>query len=1061
MRIALLLLLSTFCIFSANAQVVNIPDVNFKNALLNHVPVINTNNDGEIQVSEALAFTGAMNVSNKNISNMTGVETFSNMVSLYCYSNQITSLSTVGLTSLQNLTCNSNKLTSLSAINLLSLKTLNCALNLLTSVTLTNLPALSEFRCPDNNLTTISLNNLPALTIFDCYGNQLTSMSLTNVNSLVSLTCSKNLLSSLPLTNVPQLKFLECSFNQFTSLPLTNLNALTWLDCGNNQLSSINLPNPGILNHLAIANNQFTTIPTGLNSLNFLDCSHNQISSLSSLNAYPFLSYVNFEFNLCTSFSVSYKTQLTDIRGSNNLLTSLTISNLPALKYFRCDYNQLTTLSVTNFPLLHDLICSDNLLTTLTVSNLPSLWELYCSRNKIGSLVIDNFPALDRFACDENQLTSLTLSNLPLLSSLGCSSNQLTSLALPALPKLNTIYCPHNKLSALSLNNFPALAYLTCYDNLLTSLSLTNLPVLGNLQCQQNSFASMNISNLPKLYAIWIGGNTLSSLTLSNLPMLEFVNCDSTKLKTLDLSLFPVRQLRCRGNDSLSYINIKNGAISGGSYSVSLPSGLQDICVDDAELVYIKNQANLQLPGRNVTVSSFCNFTPTGNYNTIIGTVRFDETANGCNNLDSAMNNVRINITDGTQSGSTFTNAAGQYKFYVQLTPDTVTTTLSNTLFTANPLSQILNFIGYGNTGVADFCVTANGIHPDLEIMLIPVTTARPGFDAQYKLVYRNKGNQVLSGTTTLNFDAVKLNFLSAVPNASSQTSGNLTWNYSALSPYQTRTITLLFHVNAPPIVNIGDILPFTAVINPVTGDETPLDNAFTLNQVVRGSYDPNDKDVTEGSTIHISKIGDYLHYIIRFQNTGNAAAASVIIKDSLANNLDWNSMLPVDASHAYRTVITKGNKVEFIFEGINLPGKNSNEPASHGFVSFKIKPKSSVTAGETINNKAEIYFDFNLPVITNTVSTTIVNPKKSDNLIDLTVYSNPVKDDIRFTVKAGSKIKAVNVYNTVGEKLYSETVNTPGTDRKVNIANLPTGMLFLQVITNGGTAVEKVIRIK
>ncbi len=229
----------------------------------------------------------------------------------------------------------------------------------------------------------------------------------------------------------------------------------------------------------------------------------------------------------------------------------------------------------------------------------------------------------------------------------------------------------------------------------------------------------------------------------------------------------------------------------------------------------------------------------------------------------------------------------------------------------------------------------------------------------------------------------------------------------------------------------------------------------------MRGAFDPNDKDVTEGSKIDISKAGDYLHYIVRFQNTGNAEAINVIIKDSLASNLDWNSLVPVEASHPYRTVISKGNKVEFIFEGINLPGKNTNEPASHGFVSFKIKPKSSVTVGETINNKAEIYFDFNLPVITNTVSTTIVNPKKSGNLIDLNVYSNPVKDEIRFTVKAGSKIKAINLYNTVGEKLYSETVTTTGTDRKVNIANLPTGMLFLEVITTGGTAVQKVIRLK
>ena len=568
---------------------------------------------------------------------------------------------------------------------------------------------------------------------------------------------------------------------------------------------------------------------------------------------------------------------------------------------------------------------------------------------------------------------------------------------------------------------------------------------------------------MPELNTLDCGrNNSLIHLSLWKVPVLTDVKCDSTRLPYLDLSQTAVINLVANNIPDLKYINLKNGAISAFlPMNLNALNALESICVDDNELAYIRGIVNIQLPGQNISVSSFCNFNPTGNYNTIIGIVRFDETANGCNNLDSSMNNVRINITDGTQSGSTFTNAAGKYKFYVQLSPDTVTTTISNILFTQIPLSHIVNFSGYGNTAVADFCITANGIHPDLEIMLIPVTIARPGFDAQYKLVYRNKGNQLQSGTVTLNFDAVKLNFLSAIPNVTSQTSGNLTWTYNGLTPYETRPITLVFHVNAPPVVNIGDILPFVAVINPIPGDETPADNTFNFNQVVRGAYDPNDKDVTEGPAIDISKAGDYLHYIIRFQNTGNEAAISVVIKDSLADNLDWNSFTPITASHAYRTVVSKGNKVEFIFDGINLPGKNTNEPASHGFVSFKIKPKSTIAVGETIYNKAEIYFDFNLPVVTNTVSTTFINPKQTDDTVGLSTYPNPAKDYIWFTVKPGVQIKAINLYNSVGEKLYSETVVNTVSSKKINIANLPTGILFLEVITDQGKAIQKVIRIK
>ena len=1063
MRIVLLFILLTFFTLSAKAQVVNIPDANFKNALLNHNPVINTNNDGEIQVSEATAFTGTMNVSNKNITNMTGVEAFANMVTLNCQVNQITILPTTGLISIQYLYASLNKLTSISITNLPALKSLLLNSNLLTSVTLGNLPSITEFRCGQNKLPSLALSNLPTLVNLACDENQLTSISLNNVNALKTLSCALNFLTSLPFNVLQNLQFLDCSFNQFTSLPLTGLNALTALNCNNNQISSLAFDNPGILQRLNCSYTNLTALPAGLNALQWLLCKYAHLTSLT-LNSSNALSYLDFSGNAVTNFSLSNKPMLTDLICIGNQLASLTISNMPALKYLRCDSNQLTSLSITNFPALHDLICPENPLVTLTVSNLPSLWELFCSNNKISSLSITNFPSLERLRCDNNKLTSLIVNNLPKLSSFSCSDNLLTSLTLVNFPALDDVYCPNNKLTSLSMVNFPVLRYLTCYNNDISSLTLQNLPLLGNIQCQQNSFDSLTLNGLTSLYYLKCGQNdSLTNLSFFNLPALQQLDCGLTKLVTMDLSQTGVKQLLASSNPLLKYINLKNGAITQASNNVNLQSNyaLQFVCVDDNELTTLNSAVNTQLPGQNIIVSTLCNYSPNANYNIIKGNLRFDATGNGCNNLDSSMHNIKIKIDDGTQTGYTFTNSLGNYTFFVLQSTNIVTPVFENAYFNSAPPFHTITFAGLGSTQVADFCISSNGRHPDLEITLLPVTPARPGFSAQYKLVYRNKGNRVSSGTATLNFDAVKLNFLSAVPNVSSQTSGNLTWNYSALSPYETRTINLVFHVNAPPVVNIGDVLAFTAVVNPVSGDETPPDNTFTLNQIVRGAFDPNDKDVTEGSTIHISKIGDYLHYIIRFQNTGNAEAINVIIKDSLANNLDWNSLIPVVASHSYRTVITKGNKVEFIFEGINLPGKNTNEPASHGFVSFKVKPKSSVTVGEPINNKAEIYFDFNLPIVTNTVSTTIISPKKSDNLIDLSVYSNPVKDEIRFTVKAGSQIKAINLYNTVGEKLYSETVTTLVTDRKVNIANLPSGMLFLEVITTGGTAVQKVIRLR
>src|SRR5690606_12969327 len=155
----------------------------------------------------------------------------------------------------------------------------------------------------------------------------------------------------------------------------------------------------------------------------------------------------------------------------------------------------------------------------------------------------------------------------------------------------------------------------------------------------------------------------------------------------------------------------------------------------------------------------------------------------------------------------------------------------------------------------------------DLNIAIYPLTDARPGFDAQYEIVYRNVGTTILDGDINLTFNDTKLTFLSASEPISNQTANSVAFDYTGLSPFESSTILVDFHVAEPPITEIGDQLSFTATINPITGDFTEEDNTFTFEQIVVGSYDPNDIQVLEGESIFIEEADDYLHYIIRFQN--------------------------------------------------------------------------------------------------------------------------------------------------------------------------------------------------
>jgi len=166
------LLLSTILLFTVNlnAQDVNVPDSNFKSYLVNNT-AINTNSDGEIQVSEANAFTGTINCSNLSISDLTGIEAFTALTGLSCGSNQLTSLDVSGAT---------------------ALVTLNCAFNQLTSLDVSNNNALIEIDCEDNQLTSLDVSNNNALTILSCGNNLLTSLDISSCNALTGLFCFDN-----------------------------------------------------------------------------------------------------------------------------------------------------------------------------------------------------------------------------------------------------------------------------------------------------------------------------------------------------------------------------------------------------------------------------------------------------------------------------------------------------------------------------------------------------------------------------------------------------------------------------------------------------------------------------------------------------------------------------------------------------------------------------------------------------------------------------------------------------------------------------------------------------
>jgi hypothetical protein len=211
-----------------------------------------------------------------------------------------------------------------------------------------------------------------------------------------------------------------------------------------------------------------------------------------------------------------------------------------------------------------------------------------------------------------------------------------------------------------------------------------------------------------------------------------------------------------------------------------------------------------------------------------------------------------------------------------------------------------------------------------------------------------------------------------------------------------------------------------------------------------------------EGNTILPEKIGDYLHYLIRFQNSGTAPAENIVVKDIIDDTkFDVASLQLTASSHPQVTRIT-GNKVEFIFENINLPAEQDNEPASHGFIAFKIKTKNTLVLGNTVSNTANIYFDYNFPITTNTTSTTVtaLNTNEFENT-SVAISPNPTKNYVSISSK--DVITSIQLFDVQGRLI--ETQLKDNETVTFDLSDKNSGIYFLKVSTENGVKVEKVIK--
>jgi len=703
-------------------------------------------------------------------------------------------------------------------------------------------------------------------------------------------------------------------------------------------------------------------------------------------------------FTICFGTAFAQNIAFSDANFKNALLSADSTNNIAKNlqgNFFKIDANSDSEISVSE---------------ALEVSWLDVSYGIIADMSGV-----ENFISLKTLNCSRNNIVSLNLSTLSNLEYLDCNNNRLTSLHVQELLRLNSLICKNNQLDTLNVLGMQALQYLDCSSNLIQHFDIYGLQNLQYLFCYSNLYTTFDVSGLFSLIELGFGSVNLTTL------------------------------------------NIKNG-INEEIRILSNSPSLRFICADIGDF---RSLTSFSLCGfcTPIPINFYCSFTPGGNYNTIQGNIKYDSGNNGCDNNDINADNIRLNISDNTNFGSTVTDANGNYVFYTDSLNLTLTPFLSNNYFTISPDIANITFPNDSNhVTTQNFCITPVGIHNDVEVSLIPISAARPGFNASYKIVYTNKGNQMMNGNVTFGFDDDYLDYVNASQTPNLVNTGLLSWDYTGLMPFESRAITLTMRVHTPMDnlpVNGGDNLGIEAIIYPIAGDETLNDNQSELKQLVVNSFDPNDKTCVQGDRLDITKVGDYLDYVIRFENTGTAEAVNIVVTDTIDMNMfDINSLVPISGSHTFVTRI-KNNKVEFIFENINLPFDDAN---NDGYVAFKIKTKPTLTLGTSIQNRAAIYFDFNFPIITNRTSTVVSNLTNVENInnhVFVQITPNPAKDLIQ--IQSSEIVESIEIQDVSG-KIIQKTLSKNDI-KTMNIAHLQKGLYFLKINTAKGFKVVRLLK--
>lgn len=424
------------------------------------------------------------------------------------------------------------------------------------------------------------------------------------------------------------------------------------------------------------------------------------------------------------------------------------------------------------------------------------------------------------------------------------------------------------------------------------------------------------------------------------------------------------------------------------------------------------------LPGTVIRITK-------GDYNLVRGQMYVDVNSNNVQDVNEPLLKYKM-VVDQLSGKAGLSDATGWYTVPVEdssaysLLPPYIQS------YSANPVQYNGSMIGPGLVDSSGhFIYQPDSVFDDLSIQLSAIPPFRPGFQVIYSVLVSNMGTDTAASQVTLRLPAGHT-FVSSNYQTSFVSPDSIILLVPAISPFSTAFITAEFTLSSS--VPIGTVISANATVW-AYNDVVPVNNDDEDTVLVSGSFDPNDILVDQ-TVVDVNSLADgvYLYYKIRFQNTGNDTAFHVSVVNRIPSGTTLNSFEWLGSTHpALLQYEPDSGRMIFDFPDILLPDSSTDEPASHGYLCYRIRLNSSLQVGDSVENSAAIYFDFNAPVITNQAQTLITTSSgltQIEKNMELKLFPNPSRTMVSFRLSEIGDDAMMYVYDGKGLLVKKERID-------------------------------------